>query len=187
MATSHALRLSCNLACAIIFLASVISRSTNITADSGLVDKVCKQTSDYKFCSDALNSDLRTPGADEITLAYIAFGLAYHKASSTQLQITSLLSNSTGPVHEHLEQCHGDYVTAIAKIQEALTDLDSETYDGLAGLASQAGDQADDCESAFKGTTSPLSDGDKDLKRLSEICVAVAHLFSQGSMPIINV
>ncbi|XP_048140814.1 putative invertase inhibitor [Rhodamnia argentea] len=177
MATSYALRLFCNLSCS-IFLASIISRSWNVIADSGLVDKVYKQASDYKFCNDALNSDPRTPGADEITLAYVAFGLAYRKASSTQLQITSLLNNSTSPVHEHLEQCHGDYVTAIAKIQEALTDLDSETYDGLAGLASKAGDRAVDCESAFNRTKSPLTDNNRDLKGLSEICVAVAHLFS---------
>ncbi|KAF8031663.1 hypothetical protein BT93_D0774 [Corymbia citriodora subsp. variegata] len=170
MATSSPLLLFCGLAFAVLLASTA--------ADPGLVDKVCKQTPDYKFCSDALNSDPRTPGADRITLAYVAFGLAYRNASSTQRRITSLLRNSTGPVHQHLEQCRGDYATAIAKIQEALANLDSETYAGLDVLASKAGDRADDCESAFEGTKSPLTDSNKVLKGLSEICVAVAHLFS---------
>lgn len=178
MATSYALLLSCNLAFFAILLASIIAQSSYVTADSGLVDRVCKQTSDYKFCISALNSDPRTPGADQFTLAYVAFGLAYRKASSTQGQITSLLRNSTGPVHQHLKQCQGYYATAIVKIREALANLDSETYDGLDGLATKAGDGAIDCESAFKGTKSPLTDSNKDLKGLSEICAAVAHLFS---------
>ncbi|KAK3433667.1 hypothetical protein EUGRSUZ_D00968 [Eucalyptus grandis] len=178
MATSSALLLFCNLAF-VVLLASIAAQSPRIAAaDSGLVDKVCKQTPDYKFCSDALNSDPRTPGADQITLARVAFSLANSKASSTQGEITSLLSNSTGPVHQHLEQCQGDYATAVAKIQEALTNLDSETYAGLDVLATKAGDAADDCESAFKGTESPLTESNKVLKGLSEICVAVAHLFS---------
>lgn len=172
MPTSYAL-----LAFAVL-LVSIIAQSLHVTADSGLVDMVCKQTSDYKFCRDALYSDPRTPDADEITLTYVAFGLAYRKASSTQDQITSLLSKSTGPLHQQLKQCHGDYAMAIAKIQEALTDLDSETYDGLADLATKASNQAEDCESAFKGTNSPLTSNNKDLKGLSEICAAVAHLFS---------
>ncbi|XP_030516983.1 cell wall / vacuolar inhibitor of fructosidase 2-like [Rhodamnia argentea] len=174
MATSYALLLFRNLTF-FAFLASIIIESSIVGADSRLVEELCNQTQDYKFCKDALDSDLRTPGADAVTLAYVAFGLAYSNASSTQDHITSLLSNSTGPVHQHLEQCQGDYFTAIAAIQDALTDLDSEKYGSLTYFSSTIGHQAEDCESAFMGTKSPLTDSNNDLNRLSVICVAIAE------------
>lgn len=50
-----------------------------------------------------------------------------------------------------------------------------ETYVRLTYFASTVGDQAKECESAFKGTESPLSDGNMDLYGLSVICVSIAQ------------
>ncbi|XP_030519340.2 cell wall / vacuolar inhibitor of fructosidase 2-like [Rhodamnia argentea] len=174
MATSYAFLLFCNLTI-FAFLASIITGSLAVTADSELVEQICNQTTPYyKFCKDALNSDPRTSGADGAKLAYVAFSLANRNASSTRDQITSLQSNSTGPVHLHLEQCRLDYATAIVKTTLALTDLDWETYGRLSYFASMTRDQAKDCELAFKGTKSPLTDNNNNLYGLSVICVVLA-------------
>ncbi|XP_030517403.1 cell wall / vacuolar inhibitor of fructosidase 2-like [Rhodamnia argentea] len=179
MATSYALLLFCNLTF-FAFLASITIGSSFVATDSELVERICNQTAPYyKFCKDVLNSDPRTPGADGATLAYVAFELANRNASSTQDQITLLLSNSTGLLHQHLEQCHLDYATAIVKTFLALTDLDQKTYGRLTYgrltyFASMTGEQAKDCESAFDGTKSPLANNNNDLYGLSVICVALA-------------
>ncbi|XP_048140816.1 uncharacterized protein LOC125316500 [Rhodamnia argentea] len=179
MATSYALCLFCNLTF-FTCLASIMIGSSVITADSDLVERMCgrscsRATSSDKFCKDALNSDWRTPGADATILAYVAFGLAHLNASSTQDQITSLLSNSTGPVRQHLEQCLLDYATALNNTEEALTDLDWEEFGRLTSFAATAWEQAKNCESAFNGTKSPLTDNNNNLFGLSEICVCISQ------------
>ncbi|XP_039166735.1 cell wall / vacuolar inhibitor of fructosidase 2-like [Eucalyptus grandis] len=176
MATSHALLLFCNLAFGLLAL-SVVVESSVVPPDYAEVDHVCSRTAPYydKFCKDVLESDPRAPGADALTLAYVAFGLAHRNASGTRDQITSLLSNSTGLVRQHLERCRGDYATALANIQEALNDLDSKTYGRLTYFSASLLDRAKDCESAFKGTKSPLTDNNEDLKGFSVIGVSIAE------------
>ncbi|XWS34412.1 hypothetical protein CRYUN_Cryun21dG0036300 [Craigia yunnanensis] len=170
----------------IFFFCCILSPSSAATSNqtNKLVDKVCKQTSNYTFCVKALYSDPRTPAADAYTLAYVSFGLAYLNATATQKHIAKLLKiNTTTPVsHKSLKICQHDYHKAVSALKEAYNDLNSETFFQLAKLAAHAAAAADDCQSAFRGTHyKPLATMNAYLKALSNICVVVSKLFTEGT------
>ncbi|KAJ6767574.1 hypothetical protein OIU74_021442 [Salix koriyanagi] len=154
-----------------------------IDEPTGLVDKVCNQTSNYTFCVEALYSDRRTPDADSYTLAFIAFGVAYANANSARDYIAELLKNTSGQdYHSRLEICGHDYLRAVSKLEEAYNDLNSETFFGLAKLAGVASKASDHCQDAFRGISSPpLGSRNGDLKRLCEIGAVIAKLFTGSS------
>ncbi|XP_075664056.1 pectinesterase inhibitor 2-like [Castanea sativa] len=151
--------------------------ATTTIQPSNLVKKVCSQTSNYDFCVETLYADPRTPEADRYVLAYVIFGSAYQSATTTHDQITSLLKNATASQRPRLKRCDRDYTKAVSKLLEAHDDLDSETFESLAKLSRIASSAADDCETSFKGTRSPLTTNNKGLKGLCEICVVVSKLF----------
>ncbi|XP_022734653.1 cell wall / vacuolar inhibitor of fructosidase 2-like [Durio zibethinus] len=169
----------------IFFLCYILSPLPSAaTPTNKLVDKVCNQTSNYTFCVEALYSDPRTPAADAYQLAYVSFGLAYLNASATQDHIAELIkiSNSTSASHKRLKICQHDYHKAVLALEEAYNDLNSETFFQLAKLAARAAAAADDCQSAFRGTHySPLATRNAYLKALSDICVVVSKLFTEGT------
>ncbi|KAK3009546.1 hypothetical protein RJ639_014646 [Escallonia herrerae] len=164
-----------------------------------LIRDVCKNTSNYQFCMDALSSDPRAPTADSYVLAYISFELAYLNATHTNHAIAVLLSNLTSGSDEcrnstecallrrGLQRCHGYYVEAIRVLGEALGDLDSETYFELGDLAANAGGAARACEATLTRlgghNRSPLYLMNQRLRGLSNICRVVSKLFSRKMKP----
>ncbi|KAL3742400.1 hypothetical protein ACJRO7_017815 [Eucalyptus globulus] len=169
MATSSAL-LFCNLAF-VILLASIAAQSPHIAAtDSRLVNRVCKQTPDYKFCGStsaskqptafcitSLCSDPHAPDADDYTSAHITFGPSEH---------------------QYIQQRRNDYEKVALKCEKALGDLDLQSFFGSADLAMIAGKGTNNCKSAFRRSPSSMSDNNRDLKGFSKTCVAMANLFA---------
>lgn len=152
--------------------------TTTTIQPSNLVNKVCNQTSNYTFCVESLYANPKTPHANRQELAYIIFGSAYLNATSTQEHIAKLLNkNANTSQRPLLLRCARDYTKAVSKLAVAYGDLDSETYNSLANYSRTASAAADDCQAAFKGTHSPLTTRNKDLKGLCEICVVVSKLF----------
>ncbi|KAL3742398.1 hypothetical protein ACJRO7_017813 [Eucalyptus globulus] len=153
MATSHALLLFCNLPFFALLAWIIIESSVVTAADPRLVDWICYRTTPvYKIFKDVLDSDPCTPGASA----------AHRNASRTREHITSLLSNLTDPVHQLLERYRRDYATVI-------------TYVRLIYFPSTLLNQAKDCESAFEGAKSPLTDSNTDLEGFSAIGVSIAQ------------
>ncbi|KAI4345770.1 hypothetical protein L6164_012866 [Bauhinia variegata] len=151
-----------------------------------LVHKVCAKTSDYTFCVESLYADPHTAEADEYFLANIAFRLAYVNATSTQHHIDKLLKKlgTSRPSHyqRRLQRCRSDYKKGVSAIEMGLNDLNSESFDLLAGYAGVAAHAAGDCQSSFKGTHSPLTSMNNDLKGLCEICVVISKLFTDPNL-----
>ncbi|PIM98839.1 hypothetical protein CDL12_28677 [Handroanthus impetiginosus] len=65
-------------------------------AKTELATQVCRNTTDFVFCRNAIYSDRRAPDADRVVLAYIAFGLAYSNASDTRNYIASRIKSGGG-------------------------------------------------------------------------------------------
>lgn len=160
-----------------IFIQPSYAAATTAIQPTNLVKKVCSQTSNYNFCVETLYADPRTPEADRYVLAYVIFGSAYQSATTTHDQINLLLKNATASQMPRLKRCDRDYTKAVSKLLEAHDDLDSETFESLAKLSRIASSAADDCETSFKGTRSPLTTNNKGLKGLCEICAVVSKLF----------
>ncbi|XP_048140815.1 cell wall / vacuolar inhibitor of fructosidase 2-like [Rhodamnia argentea] len=107
---------------------------------SELVNMVCKQATDYTFCTTPLYPDPQAPDANDYTLACIVSGLVHGASLSTLDYSTSTLTNITGPgndpsVHKHIQQCRNVHKTVLLKLEEVSADLDSKSFFGLAVLA----------------------------------------------------
>lgn len=149
-----------------------------------LVDKVCKQTSNYTFCRDVLNADPRTrnPESDLVILAYAAFKSAYDTAINTRDYIGSLLNSTDGPIllQKSLRRCQADYKRAAEKLLEGYDCLDSETYDIIDELADEAARKVNDCQTGLDGTAPPpaLTEKNRVQKDLCQIGAVIGRLIN---------
>ncbi|WCJ34629.1 hypothetical protein M5689_015926 [Euphorbia peplus] len=150
----------------------VVAENGDGAVPTQMVDSICKKTSDYTSCVKSLYSDRRTPGADQVTLAYIAVDLAYSNAAATRDLISEMLSNSSSDVN--LRGCAVDYANAVSKMQMASNDVNSETFSELTSLSAKAYDSADHCQKSFPSFTKR----NNDFKALCEIVGAVGKLFT---------
>ncbi|OWM85674.1 cell wall / vacuolar inhibitor of fructosidase 2-like [Punica granatum] len=168
----------------VFFFSFTISISSAATET---VQKVCNQTSYYRYCVATLYSDPRTPNADPYFLAYISFGLAYLNASNSH-DFFSHAVNNTRPHHHKLVQsltiCQDGYKRVVSALETAYEDLNTESFAKLGRLSRVAGRAADKCNRAFSGVVkAPVGSAapavavrNRDMKRLSEICSVVSKL-----------
>ncbi|XP_058202715.1 cell wall / vacuolar inhibitor of fructosidase 2-like [Rhododendron vialii] len=151
---------------------------------SELVESVCKNTTIYEFCVDALYSNPRTPTIhDPYSLAYISFTLAVVNASDARLNMQILLksSRSRSEYSKLLRRCVQLYGEAEVTLGQAFNDMNSEDYN-LASYAADSARNARDCQAALGGrvTDSRLSRMNRDFLRLAQICVVVSNLCYPG-------
>ncbi|KAL0283573.1 UNVERIFIED_CONTAM: hypothetical protein Sangu_2882000 [Sesamum angustifolium] len=80
-----------------------------------LATEVCRNTTSFAFCHDAIYSDPRAPDADRYVLSYIAFGKAYSNATDTRDYITSKIKSGGGKPEtlRGLKKCLGYYEEAV--------------------------------------------------------------------------
>ncbi|CAI0392659.1 unnamed protein product [Linum tenue] len=147
-----------------------------------LVQRICKTTTDYPLCVEALYADDRTPEADRYVMAFISVGLAYTNATGTRSYISGLAKDHTGRVDRmRLDRCGSDYDAAISRLEIAYNDLNSETYFGLANLSGEAARNATDCQAVFsKSTWRPLGNRNRVLLVLCQVIAYIGKSFTGG-------
>lgn len=166
-----------------IFLFSLAISPSNAATE--IVQKVCNQTTYYRYCVAALYSDPRTPNADAYFLAYISFGVAYLNASNSHGYFSQVVTN-TRPHHHKLAKslinCRDGYKGAVSALGTAYNDLNSESFAKLGRLSMVAGRAAAECRRALSAVMTPASSApalaarNRDMDRLSEICSVVSKL-----------
>ncbi|KAF7149756.1 hypothetical protein RHSIM_Rhsim02G0088000 [Rhododendron simsii] len=186
MAYSLPSRRLCNFFLLLSFCCCLFTLLINPTSShptqptSELVESVCKNTTIYAFCVDALYSNPRTPTIhDPYNLAYISFTLAIVNATDARLNMQILLKSSSSRSlnPKLLRRCVQLYGEAEVTLGQALNDINSDDYN-LASYAADSARNARDCQAAFGGraTDSRLSRMNRDFLGLAEICIAVSNL-----------
>lgn len=92
--------------------------------ETDLAIQVCKNTTDFTFCHDAVYSDPHTPGADRYQLIDTIFRQAYLNASDTRKYIGEEIKLGGGG----LEKCLANYNGSVKVLESMLNDLNSESY-----------------------------------------------------------
>ncbi|XP_051125532.1 uncharacterized protein LOC127247631 [Andrographis paniculata] len=127
-----------------------------------LASQVCRNTTDFSFCQDAIYADPRAPGANRVVLAYIAFGKAYANGTDTRAYIASRLTsggaNESEGVLTGMKNCLTKYDEAVQTLAQILGDLDSETYYELDKRSLEVGRFPAACEEGFKVGASPWTE-----------------------------
>ncbi|KAK4439501.1 hypothetical protein Salat_0285000 [Sesamum alatum] len=143
-----------------------------------LATEVCRNTTNFAFCRDAIYSDPRAPDADRYVLSYIAFGKAYSNATDTRDYIAYKIKSGGGKpeILRGLKKCLGHYEEAVRILAEMLGNLDSETFSGLDKLSVEVEGLPRACEKRFGGR-SPITTRNDNLIKLANICYVVAKLY----------
>lgn len=94
-------------------------------AAEDLAIQVCKNTTDFTFCHDAVYSDSHAPGADRYQLVDIIFRQAYLNATDTRDYIAGEIKLGGGG---GLEKCLANYNGSVKVLESMLGDLNSESY-----------------------------------------------------------
>ncbi|KAK4413062.1 hypothetical protein Salat_2953400 [Sesamum alatum] len=163
--------------CLVLILSSIAAAAAGTTE---LATQICRNTSNYAFCQEAMYSDPRAVGADRYLLAYIAYRQAYLNATDTADYIASELkskSMESGGASGSLRKCLGYYEEAIRRLAEMLGNLDSETFYGLDELSIDVENSVRGCQASVGNPPSPLSKRNDDLIKLSNICLVVSKLY----------
>ncbi|CAN0879201.1 Cell wall / vacuolar inhibitor of fructosidase 1 [Linum grandiflorum] len=158
---------------AAIFL--VILTTTTTHAASDLIEQTCKQTPDHDLCVSSITADPRSPNAIDVqALALIMVDVVNEKALATSEEINRLVqSNPTEP----LTDCFDKYRTILdLDVGIAIRALHVRNPGVGEGAMNDAGNKADSCERGFEEGKSPLTDMNKDVRKVADVASAI---FSQ--------
>ncbi|KAK2990192.1 hypothetical protein RJ640_014644 [Escallonia rubra] len=158
---------------------SVASPIANATGYA-LVARICEQTYNKYYCTDALKSDPRTKTADPKALLEVSLKLASSNATATTLQIQSLIKDAKDPgLKDHLQVCADVYKGIVDDLTKANTSSKSGQYDDVRRSAIRATHGPESCEVAFKeppAHKTPLSTYNFYVELLSDIVVNIASI-----------
>lgn len=110
-------------------------------------EKVCRRTNIYHFCTAALSSDPRTPGADFFTLAEIALGLSLANFADNLVFVQRAYQSSTDEaLKECLRVCGDLYADGGNDLAGAIHALEGKNYMGMRMAVGAAEGRAVRCE-----------------------------------------
>ena len=138
-----------------------------------LVDQICGQTKDVKFCQSTFNSNPRATTANLKTLCFIILKISYANATDNEAYIAELLNNTKDrAVKQGLHHCTINYLGSVIALEESFYDLKDSYYKGVQKNSRIAYQNSRDCEHALiKGPAhqSPSMSRNNELIQLTEI------------------
>ncbi|CAN1178490.1 Pectinesterase inhibitor 5 [Linum perenne] len=149
--------------------------STTSSARKDVVDKICKQTSDYPLCVDLLNADPRTSDANLVVMCDVVVKLALLKARDARDYFSRIEGTEVGPiVLKRVELCRKDYEIASIKMVGAYESEDSDDYSSLVQYAKDATYAARHCRHVlYKSTWQPQGNRTHVFTILSEAVASI--------------
>ncbi|TMW82007.1 hypothetical protein EJD97_007093 [Solanum chilense] len=151
-----------------------------VTFSSGdLIEDVCRRSSDYKTCIDALRADHRSSSADKKGLARILLQQCLTKTKSIYNKIVSLLEQVKEPVIlQSLQVCKENYDSAIDDATSALKYFDANDIFGASSAATGIASAPQTCEDSFAEPPvriSPIKSIDNDFMNFIGLTITVLH------------
>ncbi|KAA8527346.1 hypothetical protein F0562_034939 [Nyssa sinensis] len=142
----------------ILFLPAILlgQYCSVVAGDTELITKTCKQTPYYQLCVSTLQSDPRSSKADIPGLGLIIVAAVKAKVKNT-LKLIKQLEGSNPRLKAPLSDCNQVYnAVVIADIPEAVEALTKGDPKFAENGMSDAAIEAQQCESGFKQSKSPL-------------------------------
>lgn len=113
-----------------------------------LMDKICRQTTDYVFCMNTFNSH---PGRDILGLSHIAISQSLIHASTTQNVIRRLINNEPDKrVKDLYRICEEAYAVIMDQFELADLAFGKMDYANVAFCVSKTPRPENDCEKNVK-------------------------------------
>lgn len=144
-----------------------------------LINDVCVETEDPKFCIRVLESDPRTKSADLYILGEVTIDLATYHATRTKVKIHDLFLRSKSQERWRFDMCGHYYEDALDALRYAPENLKRANYASLKEDGRRCYDDGIDCENTFKEPSpivSPLTDDNKNMENFGEMIAVISNL-----------
>ncbi|KAK3194345.1 hypothetical protein Dsin_025655 [Dipteronia sinensis] len=129
------------------------------SADENLIKNICKQTSDYQYCTNLYFSDNRSYRVGVHGLALIAIQATIHKAQDTIYnRFPELTKKITDPVgKQSLGVCKTDYTNSVNNFNGAFQSTSKSDYWKAVDSIRKGANDVIDCQDIYK-RKNPLAD-----------------------------
>ncbi|KAK4724769.1 hypothetical protein R3W88_027548 [Solanum pinnatisectum] len=152
-----------------------------VTLSSGdLIEDVCRTSSDFKVCIDALRKDPKSSSADKKGLVHILLQQCLTKAKSIYNEIVSLLEQAKEHVLvQCLQVCKENYDSSIDDAETAIKDFDANDFPGVMSVVSGVASAPDTCEETFNESVkiSPIKSKDDDFTNFINLTASLINQF----------
>ncbi|XP_049387847.1 cell wall / vacuolar inhibitor of fructosidase 2-like [Solanum stenotomum] len=154
-----------------------------VTFSSGdLIEDVCRTSSDFKVCINALRADPKSSSADKKGLVRILLQQCLTKAKNIYNEVANLLEQAKEHVLiQCLQICKENYDSAIDVATTAIKDFDANDFFGAKITVSAVVSCADTCEESFTEPpirTSPTKSKSEDLMNFVGLTLSLVKQFS---------
>ncbi|KAG5582474.1 hypothetical protein H5410_053101 [Solanum commersonii] len=147
-----------------------------------LIEDVCRTSSDFKVCINALRADPKSFSADKKGLVRILLQQCLTKAKNIYNEVANLLEQAKEHVLiQCLQICKENYDSAIDVATTAIKDFDANDFFGAKITASAIVNCADTCEESFTEPpirTSPTKSKSEDLMNFVGLTLSLVKQFS---------
>ncbi|XP_075106833.1 pectinesterase inhibitor-like [Nicotiana tabacum] len=145
-----------------------------------LIEDVCRNSNNYKFCVKALRADPKSSSAVQKGLTRIMLQLSLAKAKNIYNEVLILLNQTEEAVlKQRLQICKDNYDGAVDHITSSIEYLDANDFFSAASFATDVVDDSSSCEESFteppirKSSLKPKSD---EFLHFAVITVTLIHL-----------
>ncbi|XP_049387848.1 cell wall / vacuolar inhibitor of fructosidase 1-like [Solanum stenotomum] len=145
-----------------------------------LIEDVCRTSSDFKVCIDALRADPKSSSADKKGLVHILLQQCLAKAKSIYNEIVSLLEQAKEHVLiQCLQVCKENYDSSIDDAETAIKDFDANDFPGAMSAVSDVVSAPDTCEETFNESVkiSPIKSKDDDFMNFINLTASLINQF----------
>ncbi|KAK8588180.1 hypothetical protein V6N13_087126 [Hibiscus sabdariffa] len=164
----------------ILFLACAFSIFNGCNADIALIQSICKDSQDVKFCNSIFESDPRSDTADLHGLALIAISNTIMEIQNTVSRIPGILSQLRDSLgKKRLTICQSDYNNSLKKFRSTFSSTSKNAYWDAINYIRDGTNAVIDCHNNYRRggpiATSPINDDDLNVFKLSEIILLVIN------------
>ncbi|KAA3476183.1 cell wall/vacuolar inhibitor of fructosidase 2 [Gossypium australe] len=159
---------------ATIFLTISTFSINGCNAYGALIEGICKQSQDYKYCMSVVGNDPRAASADLHRLALLSIQVMAIQIQDTLDQISRIHPNLKDPLSQRrLRQCKSDYDEAYTNLESSFSSTSKTAYMDAINFMGIATNKVIDCHNGFRRNgpiaTSPIDADDMKVFKLSEI------------------
>ncbi|XP_022846298.1 uncharacterized protein LOC111369044 [Olea europaea var. sylvestris] len=136
-----------------------------------LINKICRQTPDYEFCTNVFNKNLHSPITNAVGLTQIALTRSLENSTNTRIFIQKKeASEKNKEMRDLYEICNAGYRAAMEVLINAALEFASRNYRIMLNFVSESEKPISDCQKIFSGI---IQIGLKERNRQMEILISM--------------
>ena len=141
-----------------------------------LISEICRETSDYAFCSNVFIQNLPSPTTDIVGLTQVTITQSLQAATNTETFVEGLISSEKNKTRQDLYRiCQEGYSLLANQYAQANESFAKGDYSNVVFLESRTERFVDDCQNNVEASPS-LAEKNRQMKVLINISLITVNL-----------